>query len=97
MVHKLVHPDTKIMNMDHHKSNIEYLFSIMDCFNLLRGFFFFIIFICKKSAFEKIKKYFKSNRRRFGASQVNLIIFFFIHYMHIINLELKDNFIKFDE
>ena len=46
-----------------HESNVETLFAVFDVLNLSRGFLFFLIFICKKKVFVKIRKYFNTRNR----------------------------------
>ena len=48
---------------DHESSNVETLFAVFDVLNLSRGFLFFVIFICKKKVFVKIRKYFNTRNR----------------------------------
>ena len=53
-LHHLIHPDhndTSVCN-----SASEIFFRIVDVFNLSRGVLIFIIFVCKESVFEKLKK-----------------------------------------
>ena len=53
--HKLSHKTV----LDH-QSNIETIFAIFDALNLLRGFFFFLIFICKKNVYTKMRNYLRA-------------------------------------
>jgi len=39
----------------HYPSNLEVFFRIVDSLNLLRGFFIFIIFVCKANVISKVK------------------------------------------
>ena len=57
-----IHRFSHKTNKDHESDN-ETLFVVFDVLNLSRGFFFFIIFICKKKVFVKIRKYFNSRNR----------------------------------
>lgn len=61
----------------------ELVFRILGCFNLARGFFIFVIFVCKKSTISKISRVklcgvslrfigkIGKPRRSFGSSKVN--------------------------
>ena len=46
-----------------HQSDIEILFAVFDVLNLSRGLIFFLIFICKKKVFIKIRKHFNTRNR----------------------------------
>merc|ERR1712029_553665 len=61
-IHILVHPNE-------HDHRFEIVFKIVDVLNALRGLFLFCIFICKKSVYAKLRKYFKSDGRGFSNSR----------------------------
>ena len=44
-------------------SSIEIFFTVIDCFNSLRGLFMFLIFICKESVWIQMKRYHASKRQ----------------------------------
>ena len=44
-------------------SLIGIFFTVIDCFNSLRGLFMFLIFICKKSVWVQMKLYYASKRQ----------------------------------
>ena len=47
-----------------HDVSAKYFFQVIDVLILLRGFFFFVIFIMKKSVLIKLKRYFRCNQRQ---------------------------------
>lgn len=58
-LHRFIHKDK-----EDHDVSAEYFFQAIDVLILLRGFFFFVIFIMKKSVLIKLKRYFKCNQRQ---------------------------------
>ena len=44
--------------------SIDTFFNVITILNALRGFFFFLIFICKKSVILKLKRHLTTSRRR---------------------------------
>ena len=49
-------------------SSAEVFFRIIDCLNLLRGFFIFLIFVCKQNVWKKIQAYY---RVKMGKSDIH--------------------------
>ncbi|XP_023339640.1 probable G-protein coupled receptor Mth-like 3 isoform X2 [Eurytemora carolleeae] len=47
----------------------EVLFSIIDCLNLLRGVFLFLIFVCKRNVFNKLRDKFSGKPNKGGLRQ----------------------------
>ena len=58
-LHQFIHQEK-----EDHGSPEKYFFQVIDVLVLLRGFFFFVIFIMKKSVLVKLKRFFKCNQRR---------------------------------
>ena len=42
---------------------IKVVFRVIDCCNILRGFFFFLIFVCKRDVLMKIRRLLKRQSR----------------------------------
>ena len=57
-LHYLIHGNHSNTSCEEYSSYIEIFFRIIDSFNLLRGFFMFIIFVCKKNVLVKVKSAF---------------------------------------
>ena len=57
-LHYLIHGNHSNTSCEEYSSYIEIFFRIIDSFNILRGFFMFIIFVCKKNVLVKVKSAF---------------------------------------
>ena len=51
-LHFLLHGDHS--QMDDCMTQVELMFRVLGCFNLSRGFFIFLIFVCKRSTLSKV-------------------------------------------
>ena len=69
-IHAILHNDE---TEKCHLSSLEIFFRIIDSFNLLRGFFIFLIFICKKTVLTKMKCYYmqKSGQSASARGRIN--------------------------
>ena len=51
-LHFLLHGDHS--QVDDCMTQVELVFRLLGCFNLSRGFFIFLIFVCKRSTLSKV-------------------------------------------
>ena len=54
-LHYLIHGNHSNTSCEEYPSYLEIFFRVMDSFNLLRGFFMFLIFVCKKNVWQKVR------------------------------------------
>ena len=54
-LHYLLHGNHRGMPCGQTSTKIEIFFRVTDSFNLLRGFFMFVIFVCKKNVLRKAR------------------------------------------
>ena len=67
-IHAIIHNDQECQN-----SSLEVFFRAIDSLNILRGFFIFLIFICKRTVWTKITRYYRQKSSLNKQNQVNIL------------------------
>ena len=65
-IHAIIHKKEDCQN-----SPLDVFFRAIDSLNILRGFFIFLIFICKRTVWTKITRYYKQKSGQSARARLN--------------------------
>ena len=65
-IHAIIHNGQDCQN-----SSLDFFFRAIDSLNILRGFFIFLIFICKRTVWTKITRYYKQKSGQSARGRLN--------------------------
>ena len=66
-IHAIIHNEKENCQ----SSSLDVFFRAIDSLNILRGFFIFLIFICKRTVWTKITRYYKQKSGQSARARLN--------------------------